>query len=177
MFGPWMVTSETSPFSTAVRNSLKMISGSRASWRFSRLNSSSTINPSTSQSATFRETWFNSPPVRTVTHRIFCGNALCLDDQQTAALAADQGEVAAHQSGNPEDLPAGLDHRPPRALEPRHLGIDEHVLELLRAPQAERPDTVPRLRATHRQRRVVQRPSVEDRPPRAGLRSIPHGPR
>src|SRR5206468_11377024 len=135
----WMVTSETSPFSTEVRNSLKMISGSRASWRFSRLNSSSTINPSTSQSATFRETWFNSPPVRTVTHRIFCGNALCFDDQQTAASAADRGEIAAHQAGDSEDPPGGRDHWPHLALHLRHIGIDTHFLELLRVAHTERP--------------------------------------
>src|SRR2546428_8856376 len=143
VLGPWMATSETSHFSTAVRNSLKMISGSRASWRFSRLNSSSTINPSTSQSATFRETWFNSPPIGTVTHRIFCGNALCFDDQQTPASLPDWGEIAAHQAGDPEDLSSGLDHWPPCALHLRHLGTDDHVLELLRAAQAERPDPVP----------------------------------
>ena len=55
---PWIVTSWTSPRSTADQKSLKMISGSRVCCRVKTLKSSRNINPSTSHRARFLVAWF-----------------------------------------------------------------------------------------------------------------------
>ena len=55
---PWIVTSCTSPRSTADQKSLKMISGSRPCWRVKTLNNNRNISPRTSHRARFLVAWF-----------------------------------------------------------------------------------------------------------------------
>src|SRR5207244_10281569 len=80
----------------------------------------------------------------------------------------DESPIAAREPRNPEDRPALLENRPARSLPPRHFGVDEDVLELLRPAKAERTQAIAGLGSAHDDRSTVERGEIEYRPPAPG---------
>jgi hypothetical protein len=91
-------------------------------------------------------------------------------NENTTRRGRDGRLLRPRQTGNPENRAADFQNEPRGALRSRHLGVDEDVLELLRAAETDRAQPITRLRIAQPQRRSVQRREIEDRAPRPGVR-------
>src|SRR5262249_51392970 len=138
MLCPWIVTSATRPSSTACMKRVKLISGARGCCLVTIDHRSSPISKSSNQSPRLRETGFTdtSPRRRGAYHADFswamhaslAAFEHSFDDLPGAW--ADGRAGAPRHAGDPENLPARLEHRQGGPRLARDLGIHQDILEL-----------------------------------------------
>src|SRR5436309_5157546 len=175
MYWPWMTTRLTRPASTASMNLLKLTSGSRGCCLVTMDHRRSPISRRRSQSPKLREMGFNRASVQEkfalaiVTYGLRSSNVQpplrssdglenTLDD--AAGVGAERGACAARQAGRPQDLTASCQHGDSRTGLARHLGVDQHVLQLAGADARDAEAVAGRRRANDE--RAGQRVGVEE---------------
>src|SRR5579883_564948 len=180
MLCPWMVTSATRPSSTAWTKRLKLTSGSRGCCLVTIDQSKTPMSSRRSQRPRLRETGFNAmsgtrrKPLRRVTHDPGSGNArsgaLERPDDDAPRARAEQRGGAADDPRHPQHGATTDEQRQATPGLPRHVGVDEHVLELAR-PHAREMYAVAGPGRAHEQR-GRQRIGVEHGARRARAREI-----
>src|SRR5262245_15299446 len=147
MLWPWIRTSATRPSSTAWMKRVKLISGARGCCLLTMDQRISPIRSSRSQRPRLRETGFTHTsgghcgtyhvdfPWAMHAGSVACGaaaGALEHPADDAPRVGADRGCRRPRHSRDPENLAGGLDEGQRAPCLPRHLGVDQDVLELPR---------------------------------------------